>query len=538
MSNDYKIQGYIDNWLASWNFTGNPFANWEANLEPNLNKYYVKHPFYEQLLYTPISTIVFAPRGGGKTATRLMVQSECRPIKKTSSTFAVAFTDFSPLIEKYGNNHKYSLAEFLPYLLESALLSLLKSLISIVHDGGVISDVQLGELRYWVEKYTPHFLEEDYLPTLIDKIASNVTRQRIRELVSAYKGETLDKQNVTKYWSILFSFWKRISRAKSRKPDRLKYEDTTIVTLDTFVDFVLTTLSTKQRSCEVMYFLFDGIDEYAVTKNDAIASANLLSPLLSEMNFHKIPRLANKFFLPWEQKNEISHVARLDLLETHDLTWKKVSDEDQFAALRQMLRDRIRVFNRISKESLREMCEPPIRGWIEDEMLEKSDNSPRNLIRLGYLLFFEHCREEVEPRSKILEEEWNAAIRGLRTSDLYVSKLEQLYPSTKSNFNKEVPHLIRIDLQLMRVFRGEEEINLAPLELDLLVYLNRRQGQICLYNEIMEKIYGATGGVNYQNEAFRALLKRLRKKLESEKYPDIEYIRVVPRRGIILENTV
>ena len=538
MPNDYRIQGYIDNWLASWDFTGNPFANWEANLEPNLKEYYVKHPFYEQLLYIPKSTIVFAPRGGGKTATRLMVQSECRPIKKSSSIFAVPFTDFSPLIEEYGISHKYSLGEFLPYLLDSGLLYLFKSLIAHLHDGSPISDSHLGELRYWIEKYTPYYLEEDYLPTLIDKIASNMSRQRIRELVHAFKDDALSKQNVAKYWLTLFSFWKQLSLVKAKKPALLKYKNNAKAILDTFVDFALTILSTKQRSCDVMYLLFDGIDEYAVTKNDARASANLLSPLLSEMNFHNNIRLANKFFLPFEQKAEISYVARSDLLETHDLIWKKMPDGDQFDTLRQMLRDRIRAFSKINRETLREICEPSIKGWIEDEMLEKADNSPRNLIRLGYLLFFEHCREMPEPRSRILEEEWNAAIRGLRTSDLYVSMADELPAAINMSDDAETSKMIRVDLQLMRVFRGDEEISLAPLELDLLIYLHRHRGQLCPYSEIMEKLYSPAADVHYQNEAFRALLKRLRKKLISLKHPDIEYIRVVPRQGLILENTI
>lgn len=533
---DIKIQGYIDNWLSGWDFSSNPFASWEANLEPNLNEYYVKHPFYEQLLYVPKSTIVYAPRGGGKTATRLMVQSECKPTKRSSSIFAVPFTDFSPLIEKNGVNHQHSLSDFLPYLLDASLLYLIKSVIGLLQEETFVSYERLPELSYWIKEFSPHYLEVDYLPTLLSKLGTNMSRQRAQEMVDAFRDGELRKQDVNKYWAAVLLFWKQLSQTEAKKPARLKYENTTKAILETFVDFALTILSTRQVACDVMYFLFDGIDEYAVTKNNPKASANLLSPLLSEMNFHNINNLANKFFLPLEQKGEINIVARPDLLETHEMHWKQNSSDDQFGALRLMLRDRLRAFSAIGRESLRDLCEPRIRGWIDDVIIEKADNSPRNLIRLGYLLFFEHCKEEPEYRSRIVEEEWNAAVQGLRTSDSYVSMAE--FSNSVKNGDIKNAHLIKIDLQLMRVFRGDEEISLAPLELDLVVYLHRRRGQLCLYKEIMEKIYGASGDVNYQNEAFRTLLKRLRKKLILEEKPDVEYIKVVPRQGLILENTI
>lgn len=536
MPSDYRIPGYIDNWLSSWGFDGNPFASWEANLEPNLEQYYVKHPFYEQLLNTPKSTIVFAPRGGGKTATRLMVQSECRPAKKNSPFFAVPITDYSHLIEGYGIKHQYTMVEFIPLLLDRALVSLYRSIIILWQDGFQISDASIKELVYWTEMYAPQYLERDYLPALISKITPNATRERIRDLVYAFNDGSLTKQNPTKYWTALFSFWQHLKSAEGKKPSRLKYEKTATAIIDNFVEFALTTLSSKERPCHAMYFLFDGLDEYAVTKNDPWASAGLLGPLLSEMSFHRINRLANKFFLPLEQKNEISHVARLDLLETHDLVWHMPSSKDPFEALRRMLHERMLSFNKVNRTSLRDMCDPSVKGWIEDEMLERADNSPRNLVRLGYLLFFEHCRDDAQPRSKISKEEWYAAVRELRTSELYVPISTKTLDAGALGGQQAISSLIRVDLQSRRIYLDNDEINLAPLELDLLLYLYRHRGQLCTYNEIMEKLYGEIGDATYQNTAFRALLRRLRKKLATKN--DWEYIRVVPKQGLILENSI
>lgn len=58
-------------------FNSHPFAKTNADEEPDLAGYFVPPPFYDAVLgdpSVPSSSVVFAPRGGGKTALRRMLE--------------------------------------------------------------------------------------------------------------------------------------------------------------------------------------------------------------------------------------------------------------------------------------------------------------------------------------------------------------------------------------------------------------------------------------------------------------------------------
>ena len=58
-------------------FNNHPFSKTNADEEPNLEEYFVPPPFFDAIVgdsSNPSASIVFAPRGGGKTAQRRMVE--------------------------------------------------------------------------------------------------------------------------------------------------------------------------------------------------------------------------------------------------------------------------------------------------------------------------------------------------------------------------------------------------------------------------------------------------------------------------------
>ena len=66
-----------ETFLGSRGLTENPFILTNADEEQNLSSYFVPPPFFDAVLGSasePKSCTVFAPRGGGKTAQKVMIE--------------------------------------------------------------------------------------------------------------------------------------------------------------------------------------------------------------------------------------------------------------------------------------------------------------------------------------------------------------------------------------------------------------------------------------------------------------------------------
>jgi len=95
----------LERWLSKVGLSeGNPFGVNEADREPFVPECFVDPGVYDTVKNDPHTTLVFAPRGGGKTALRVMLASDCRPIQPLaasprSQTLAVTYSDFDPALK-------------------------------------------------------------------------------------------------------------------------------------------------------------------------------------------------------------------------------------------------------------------------------------------------------------------------------------------------------------------------------------------------------------------------------------------------------
>lgn len=63
--------------LNSFGFSENPFSSTNADREPNLAQYFVPPPYFASVKgdpRAPKSNVILAPRGGGKTAQKVMLE--------------------------------------------------------------------------------------------------------------------------------------------------------------------------------------------------------------------------------------------------------------------------------------------------------------------------------------------------------------------------------------------------------------------------------------------------------------------------------
>jgi hypothetical protein len=69
----------VNAFLARLGFSADPFESTNASEEPGLPNYFVPPPYFTSILGnidTPKSHVILAPRGGGKTAQRLMIEND------------------------------------------------------------------------------------------------------------------------------------------------------------------------------------------------------------------------------------------------------------------------------------------------------------------------------------------------------------------------------------------------------------------------------------------------------------------------------
>jgi len=542
-----SLYGHILSWLASWDFGGNPFESWEASREPWLGRYFIRRPFFEQLLSTPKSTLVFAPRGGGKSATRIMVEAECRPAVPTSPVLAVSFTDFSPFIESHSQPPRLTLADYLPHLIGTALPQALNAVIGLQLPISEFHPTQIGELRYWLDHYAPYTLGAQYLCNLIRPADPSLDDEMLALLAANIQSENPLPTGLDERATVTVRFLNALRSTQPIAPCSPVASPSQ--EMRAFVQLALGLLRCGPVPCNMLYLLIDGVDEYTLTQESPDASTEVLCALLGNVHFLEIPELAVKFFLPSEQRSALEHIARVDRLDVITLTWESPQTSDEPDYLRQLLRRRIAAFNTRGLIGLGELCDPAMRRWIDDAMLEEARDSPRNLIRLGDLLFAEHCRDLPDPGSVLLPTEWERALTRFRATVCGEVQVQQTAISPITVAAAPTPSspgipCLRVDLRSGRVFRGTEELPpLADLEYRLLAFLYRRKGQICTKDEIALAVYEPKYGQlirekdsGISDETISRLLYRLRQRIDPPDQDEPVYVKTIKGRGYRLDN--
>ena len=109
-------------WLSDLGFVyGNPFAHVEADRERAfLPRFFVPVAGYDHIAGND-TVVVFAPRGSGKSALRVMLASECAPQDARGSYLAVEFTNFDTLSQKRARGEPVLIDDYVVRLLQAGV---------------------------------------------------------------------------------------------------------------------------------------------------------------------------------------------------------------------------------------------------------------------------------------------------------------------------------------------------------------------------------------------------------------------------------
>ena len=503
-------------WLSDLGFVyGNPFAHVEADRERAfLPRFFVPVAGYDHIAGND-TVVVFAPRGSGKSALRVMLASECAPQDARGSYLAVEFTNFDILSQKQARGEPILIDDYVVRLLQAAVRGFWQVLdgpsqqaIANKTDttyrlerARSISPAGRTLLTRFVAMYYPELLYPAGLhrwfcqmdagfALSLEDVAEAVTERCLRQRLAA---TALAAQPL----ALLLAEMSDL-REMAMTPAGEPREE-----LAGFVQLV------QEAGIVAVHFLIDRLDENEITVNNPEAQADILEPLLANLPVLELPGTAFKFFLAQETHEVLTGrwSFRLDRLRTQapvTVRW----DRAQLVAL---LNARINVYSdgRYEEFVMLWAGQAPA-GQIEQEMLDLALGSPRRLLTAGQLLFEVHFEGETDGPPTLAS--WEIA----------KTKLLQRLPP---------PLCWRVVEQTL--WLGENRIKLSKQEMKIVAVLVDHAGR-CTREELINGVWGEDE-FDTSDEALTAAMKRLRAKLGHPAIAD-RYLRTEPGRGYALIN--
>jgi len=350
--------------LKLFGFTEDPFASTNAADEPLIDRYFVQPPFFPSVIGDPSkpkSNVVFAPRGGGKTAQKIMIE---RRSASEGGFLCIAYDKF-PLegVKQLSDaNAEYHITNITRLLLVAVLVSL-----ADVHKSNI--DQVDRELLSDLSKQLLGGLSQSRLKDEIESIKS--LGQRATEAWKRYGGVALSLVNavLTAYGASEITL--PDSNQRNAESTRFKFE-------------ALVALAVK-IGYESVYILVDRTDELTMTTQNADKAFSFISSLLTDLPLLETNGVGFKFFL-WDQMKEPYQEGggRPDRLIEYTLDWS-------VAELEKVLEKRLQTYsdNKVSRFDQLISSAP----YDVHRMIAYFANaSPRDMVRICKKIVDEHTK--------------------------------------------------------------------------------------------------------------------------------------------------
>jgi hypothetical protein len=350
--------------LHNLGFQLDPFAKTNADEEEHLNNYFIEPPFFKAVygdLDTPKSAVVFAPRGGGKTALKRMLELS----SQTDEFLCVTYNHFNTAgLKLYDIDLEYHLKNITRLLLVAVL--------TLTADKGVTA-------------LTPD--DRHLLYLLIKAHLTDIDTTELKASISAVQNVS-DKAK--EWWNkftgpvgiVLNALLTKVGLGTA---DIQKFEAAggRLGQLTDQIHLLGQMALTLGNKC--VYVLVDKVDENALT-GKASASFTFIEPLLSDLQVLELNSFGFKFFL-WDMlQDSYRTVARPDRVKYYSLRW----DHKQ---LREMLARRLVAHSEDKIASLSTICDLDPKTDIDGIVVCFGQGSPRNIIRL--------CKEILDQQSEL-----------------------------------------------------------------------------------------------------------------------------------------
>ncbi len=390
-------------WVEYFGFQRFPFDRPEAGNEefarPEfLASCFVEPNSFERVLGqsdAPVTSLLFADRGTGKTACRVMVDYYCQRgevnrdrtqlLGQSSYVLSVPHIHLDAVIHQA--RQETSSIHIPNIQVEHHTTEILKrsvpALVGLVAKESVltakIKNIALSDqqdLTWFIEKYS-HYLTATQAEFLHDLTLYAPVEKRWSANSPGQIDSSTEEQS-----------WKTALAQKRSQVSSLEH---------------LTQWSRliHRIGIQATYILIDGVDEFEESAADPAIAVEAIRPLLASLRLMDgTPHLALKFFLP----AHIEDLVRADdairrdrgfIFET--INW---SDDDLIEILRKRLgalkrEDDLKEDRSRLEEGFDALCVPELRGQIESDLTQWAKGNPRHLMVLCGLMVSAHCDGEI-----------------------------------------------------------------------------------------------------------------------------------------------
>ena len=336
-------------------FDEDPFKYTNADQESRLDHYFVDPPYYQSLWGKPDEPethVVLAPRGGGKSAQRRMIED--RGVYE--DVFVVTYDYFFTVNIK--SLEVVDLAFHLNNLNRLTLITYFGYLSQLEIDTHFFP----ADEKKFITKMIDNYLGEVDTPTIKDVVRRSMT---IPARVKKWWNENLPLVGLAS--TFLKAKFGLTGVTAPGKFDEPKLNEDPLNQFNILVSII-------KKTYKAFYVLIDKVDETELTGNDPEKSYRLISPLIKDLRFINSNDISIKFFL-WDALEPYYEVdARRDRVQDFRLEWR-------YSELCTMIDRRLFAYSNGKVRSLRDIFE----GEIIDPyrtIISFSNNSPRNVIRM------------------------------------------------------------------------------------------------------------------------------------------------------------
>jgi hypothetical protein len=360
-------------------FTNHPFSHTNADEEPFLQDYFVAPPFFDGVVGDagqPNSCFVLAPRGGGKSAQRRMIEQWSLENGVLGVTYDRFEFSVGQTVDDVG----------LPYHMRNIIIRILISYLSfLANDPNLLTKLDRSK-RESISHYAHVYLGEmtgDSLYEILGELKS--IPDRIKEFWH---------KNVGILEPIINVLLKKYGLESIDLPDVIQEEKKLSASYKHQLEIIRDLC--REIGIRSIYVLIDKVDETEETGNEPNKTYLLIRPLVRDLELLGLEGYGFKFFL-WDQIEPFFREdARPDRVAQYQLKWSR-------QALETVLNKRLLAFSdgRINT-FLELMSKDP--GYSPDSVLSiLANGSPRNLIRFCRRIF--DVQAEMDPSSKSISPE-------------------------------------------------------------------------------------------------------------------------------------
>lgn len=356
--------------LHNLGFPNDPFSKVNADEEERLEEYFIEPPFFKAVQgipQDPKSYIVFAPRGGGKTALKRKLELAS---EKSENYLCITYNSFNVIGKSIVD---ITLDYHLQNIIKLVLIGLIPAVEKVDHNKISKEDKQI-------------------LFSMVKHYFSDIDNFQLKDAICSVKSH---EQTAKEWWNKLTApigaLANAILASFGLSSIEIKQIQDREFNLGTSVDQMKTLQRIAENlGYESIYVLIDKVDENELTGTSQL-SYTFIEPLLKNLSIFELKGYAFKLFL-WDKIVSIIHQQkederiRLDRIQNRKLQWKHEQ-------LTEMLSKRLLAFSEQKISSLNDIFQPKDDMNWDHVIATFGVGSPRNIIRL--------CKEIIEQQSEI-----------------------------------------------------------------------------------------------------------------------------------------